>query len=604
MRKETLFLLLCWVYMVACVPVTNPAGQEPIAGSAIEIERATSTPTNTTVPSMEATAIPSLTPTHSLYNTLTLTPTPGPYPTRTPYVTPPPTPVVPSASEGYVSPPNCVVPDDWVMYTVQEGDTAYNLVLNTGTDLSTFYTINCKVFGSPIILGQEVALPQYPVAQEDISLTDLTEIPCSQLQRPASSGLQVGAMGEAVAHHVINVYQGKDTFHVGYGMVDGQTFTVLEGPYCFSYSTPHDGIRTHRRWHIDFVQGKGWVDEFDGLATQYMYNVVPEGQLIAPEFGFFTIYPENPHVEDVLEISWQLNGVASVDLYGSGLNYWNITPTGSLSVPVQDLTLDELGCAHINLYATAVNTNETYTQSVCFSDMPIFPTASITVSPNPYDPEQPINITWNIDEWQRVDWAKLVSVVDGVEQEDIMLLSQASGSAELWLSTPPPFILELQIHIGYGQIVREQVEVEPMCMVERLTTDPTMPQDCPALPPTSAQAFVQTFENGQLMGYAYGEAGAYQLVASHEIEAYLYNDTYVGDGDLNARVAHALEAHPEIQEVLGEPVGDLQIYTTRWQEVAGHYVVVMPDGSLARYLIYDGNYGQWIPISDQWNPNG
>lgn len=90
---------------------------------------------------------PSNVPTHTPTDTPTLTPTHTPTPTSTETPTPIPTTCMPRYS--------------WQVYTVQRGDTLYNLAIATGSSTSELMQANC-LSDSLIIAGQRLYLPRLP----------------------------------------------------------------------------------------------------------------------------------------------------------------------------------------------------------------------------------------------------------------------------------------------------------------------------------------------------------------------------------------------------------------------------------------------------------
>ncbi len=93
-------------------------------------------------------------------------PTSPPLPTATPSPLP-------------VTPPPCVAPDDWVVHTVQQGNTLYSLAQNYGTDVDTLKLVNC-LDSDTIVIGQQIhvpAPPGAPAAASAESAAEATPIP-------------------------------------------------------------------------------------------------------------------------------------------------------------------------------------------------------------------------------------------------------------------------------------------------------------------------------------------------------------------------------------------------------------------------------------------
>jgi LCP family protein required for cell wall assembly len=60
-----------------------------------------------------------------------------------------------------VTPPPCVAPHDWVVHTVQEGNTLYSLGQGYGTDVDTLKLVNC-LESDTILIGQALRVPGPP----------------------------------------------------------------------------------------------------------------------------------------------------------------------------------------------------------------------------------------------------------------------------------------------------------------------------------------------------------------------------------------------------------------------------------------------------------
>ena len=62
-----------------------------------------------------------------------------------------------------VTPPPCVAPPDWVIHTVEEGNTLYSLGQQYGTDVDTLKLVNC-LEADTILIGQALRVPGPPGA--------------------------------------------------------------------------------------------------------------------------------------------------------------------------------------------------------------------------------------------------------------------------------------------------------------------------------------------------------------------------------------------------------------------------------------------------------
>ena len=82
-------------------------------------------------------------------------------PTRQPTMRPSPTPTIARVDNGCDA-----LPDGWVAYTVQVGDTLSELTVNSGGDLDTVIAANCLTDAGRIVVGTILYLPRQPVRPE------------------------------------------------------------------------------------------------------------------------------------------------------------------------------------------------------------------------------------------------------------------------------------------------------------------------------------------------------------------------------------------------------------------------------------------------------
>ena len=64
-----------------------------------------------------------------------------------------------------VTPPPCVAPPDWLVHTVQQGNTLYSLAERYGTDIETLKRVNC-LEGDIIYVGQDLYVPGPPRVEQ------------------------------------------------------------------------------------------------------------------------------------------------------------------------------------------------------------------------------------------------------------------------------------------------------------------------------------------------------------------------------------------------------------------------------------------------------
>lgn len=125
--------------------------------------------------------------------TQTATPSPSPTPTDalpTPAITPTPPAAVTSAPGVSPSATGCVatLPDGWVTYRVQGGDTLSGLAVNTGTTADELRRVNC-LEDDVIVVGELLYLPRTPVPGPTTPPT----------AAPTASGGQPGPNGQPTA---------------------------------------------------------------------------------------------------------------------------------------------------------------------------------------------------------------------------------------------------------------------------------------------------------------------------------------------------------------------------------------------------------------------
>lgn len=111
-----------------------------------------------------------------------MTASPTPSPTVTPRVSPtatfglPPTPSLTPT-------PVCTLPEDWIVYTVQEGEALYNLALEAGTTVDIVKRVNC-LDSNILSIGQELWLPENPATVTPTVTNTPTPTPRERRPRP------------------------------------------------------------------------------------------------------------------------------------------------------------------------------------------------------------------------------------------------------------------------------------------------------------------------------------------------------------------------------------------------------------------------------------
>lgn len=165
------------VGLVPTRPTVMPTSTEILATPTEALAAAladTVTPTSSPIP---ATATLTDTPTATPNPTLTSTPTPtasrtpSPIPTMTasntptPSATPTDTPIPPTATNtptNTATPVLCGPPAGWIRYTVQSGDTLFNLSQRLGVTIAQLQFANCLGNSTRILVGQRLWVPFTP----------------------------------------------------------------------------------------------------------------------------------------------------------------------------------------------------------------------------------------------------------------------------------------------------------------------------------------------------------------------------------------------------------------------------------------------------------
>lgn len=115
----------------------------------------TSSPTSTKTATATATKTPTITPSATRRPSSTPTATPTTTDTLTPTATATLT-VIP------VDMSICVVPNGWLTYRVQYGDTLFSIAQSVGLPLLDLQTANCIINPNQIIVGQIISVPRLP----------------------------------------------------------------------------------------------------------------------------------------------------------------------------------------------------------------------------------------------------------------------------------------------------------------------------------------------------------------------------------------------------------------------------------------------------------
>jgi hypothetical protein len=210
---------------------------------------ATHTPTPTATPT--ATLTPTATYTPSSTPTVTLTPTPSatltftPYPTLTPSITPfgGDRTATPSAS-------GCLIPEDWIKYVIQSGDTMFGLALQFGMSVDELATANCITHPDNITAGQILYVP------------------------PGSNVKPLPSSGTLTAPAAGGNYGSFDCGNPSWTITQPGPGTVLRGTFAVY------GTATHPQFSFYRLQISGSGTKDSDFATLQVYNTsVTNGEL-------------------------------------------------------------------------------------------------------------------------------------------------------------------------------------------------------------------------------------------------------------------------------------------------------------------------------------
>jgi LysM repeat protein len=152
----------------------------------------TSTPTRTPSPSATATRIPSATPTTAPAITATLVPP------ATLTSSPTPLPIVTFTLAPSVTVSGCPPPEGWIAYSVIGGDTLFSIATRANSSVATLRTVNCLADADTIFVGQTLYIPPLTVATA--SATDIVlvvegcDIPEAAITTPTAGESLNGAV--------------------------------------------------------------------------------------------------------------------------------------------------------------------------------------------------------------------------------------------------------------------------------------------------------------------------------------------------------------------------------------------------------------------------
>ncbi|MCB9434405.1 MAG: LysM peptidoglycan-binding domain-containing protein [Ardenticatenaceae bacterium] len=234
---------------------------------------------------------------------------------------------------------------------------------------------------------------------------------------------------------------------------------------------------------------------------------------------------------------------------------------------------------------------------------------TLTVNPTTLTQSGLVTFSWNMAGFQPgSDWAQLSWVFADIATNNPVPITTASGTLQTNVDViPGGGLFTLQGTIA-GQPFSYSVPATATCTFERLTGDPTLPAGiCPRQAIQEEQTAVyQPFEHGLAL-YHNNINGYNTLLFLADHVAYGYNHAWQGNQPdpgqppaglypPNGRFADLWQTYPTTREQLGWALDPAQTYTARWQIIANHVIITLPDGQTMRYLLYNGSQGEWIPI--------
>ena len=162
---------------------------------------------------------------------------------------------------------------------------------------------------------------------------------------PASSGITVGSQGRVVSSvPTTSLYSSPVGGQPAGALVAQDTFSVLEGPECYSITQPPYKPLTARYWRINAASKNltGWLSEYSQSTagtTSFYIEVVNGGPVNPPVISSFTVNPTSAKPGDLVTLSWEVKNAVSISLspLPASLNKAvasQMTGTTQLNIPV------------------------------------------------------------------------------------------------------------------------------------------------------------------------------------------------------------------------------------------------------------------------------
>ncbi|MDJ0753859.1 MAG: LysM peptidoglycan-binding domain-containing protein [Ardenticatenaceae bacterium] len=564
---------------------------------------------------------------------------PTPFPTYTPYVTVTPNPYPPTATPMPPPPPppeanrflpnGCAVWYEWEIITTQPDDTLFSLADRYQTTPYELQRGNCIGDAQQITAGQQVAVPPTDVPITYGPAPTLNVYPseqCFDEQFPPSSGLAIGRAGAAVTYvqgQHVELWADATAFIPNFGLLGGETFDVLEGPVCFSYSSGGGSAdQVRRRWRVrTSISGvEGWIDEVIGDFAQYLYVATADGSQPEPAIDYFTVKPENPSLQETITIEWAARNTSGVKLTGGGIDMPPLSPQWVHTIPAVDLILDGNSCTTFVVTAIGGNQSTSAEQPLCINLAPSLVISQFDVSPQPLTGPGPVQalVSWTIDGFDPAVHRAGFVWYEGGYLAGIEEVTQGQGSfpVEVNVDLPGTMLFRLEVTDGKHTLYKEAfVATAVSCETPRMTNDPTLPTDCPSTPIVLSTARYQPFEGGTIFWREVGGDERPLVILYNDGTAYappldLWQNQGIQPGETppegmfvpEGEFGYVWQTMPGVRDKLGWALGTEVNYQTEWQEIAGHVVFNLMEGMQWRYLIYDGDYGMWVPIASQHIP--
>lgn len=328
MKQLLLFIMLLSLLGLACgrfqaVDGGNPSGRTPDPAVLL---------LPTAIPKSSVDASERVTP-EGATPPMALTPTPTLVPAT----------ATPPAAQITQEPTPCQVRTEWPSYTVQPGDTLFQIAQRSKTSAEALATANCLSSPNHIVVGQRLRVPAcLPGVMPTIILDGSNPVvyqpeACFSTPFLPGPGVSTGERWRVAPHlEALTVYDGRGSNTPMALLHKGETVMINEGPYCYTKDV-HMGQLAFRRWRVSSLDRPltGWIDEYDVFTDEISLEPNP---LVLK----FDVAPLVINSGDPITIAWEVQGANEVQIFsyhslhrfGSDLvtaDFW-LPPAGSVVV--------------------------------------------------------------------------------------------------------------------------------------------------------------------------------------------------------------------------------------------------------------------------------